>query len=201
MSKRCLIAGLLFVAVMAGVFFGYRYYLSRQPAASLERLVAACQARDLEGFRRYVDEDALVASAVDEVVTKTFPSGNPGSANPVDQVLSGLGAGLARAVKPELTSKMRGVIESAVLSGNMAHLRIGQAPPVGQPAADGANVFLGQVRKEGDAAHVAVTYLPPGGKVPFTPEVVMHWRDDRWQVVAVSNLMEQFGTLGLLLRP
>lgn len=200
-KRRLLLSGLLAALVVAGVFLGYRYHQSRQPRGSIERLVAACQARDLEGFRRYVDEDALVTSAVDEVLAKVLPAGKPDGGHPVDQLLSGLGAGLSQAIKPELAHKARGMIETALLSGDLAHLRVGEAPPVGQAAPDGANVFVGAVRLEGDVAHVAVTYLPPGSKTPFAPDVVMRWRDDHWQVKAVGNLLEQLGLLRLLLGP
>lgn len=193
MGKKWPFVLLGLVVVLAGAFFGYRYYRSRQPDWSLQALIAACQQRDMAKARLYVDTNAVASTAVDELAGLMVPGGGKDNTEGVGQVLGALGAGLARMVKPNVSREFDKSVEQAVVSGKLASLRLGDGPPPARAETGGANVFLGPQTRQAGQAHVAVTYLPPDGSPGILLDVVLAEAGDHWQVIAIGNLK---GVLG-----
>lgn len=190
MGKKKPLIVLVVIVVLAGAFFGYRYYRSRQPDWSLRALVAACQQRDMTTARQYLDTNAIASRAVDDLTGLALPGANNGNNEGVGQVLGALGAGLARMVKPNLSKEFDKTVEQAVVTGKLAFLRLGDGPPPARAVAGGANLFPGAQTRQDGLVHMAMTYLPPDGDPGILLDVVMEEAGDHWRVIAIGNLKD-----------
>lgn len=199
MSKKLLSAGVILVVVAAGIL-GYFEYAKRQPRYAIFKLIAACQARDVAAFHRYVNLDAVVSQTMNGLQRATQPGLSP-SQGEVPQLGAALQEGIMRLVVPGLAKQVAGSLDAAVAGGNLAYLQLcGGGSGLFHFSGDTCTVTVDSVTRQGETATVAVTVQDTTGAHPVRLNLGLRPWADSWQVVAVYNWQELLAGIPSLLR-
>jgi hypothetical protein len=200
--RRLVLTAAVGLLVAAGLGGGIVYwsYLGT-PEYSLARAALAYRQRDFQAFSTYVDVDAVVGAAIDDVIASTAQPAPGGAA---ETTFAALGKALAQtllsSLKPDLTAGARTALQSYFATGSF-----GSAPPAwtqGPMAAAGALVSgldgdptgvyrgLDYVRVDGATAHAGVRIHPKQLDEDVVFDLLLERESDLWRVTSITNLRE-----------
>lgn len=172
MKVGCVVAAvvvLLFV-LLVGVAGGYWYYTTT-PTWSVKQIERAVREHDAERFETYVDLDAVLGNAFDQLVAEN------GTGGPWGEVGRVLGTAL---VKGPIVARFKREILDDVAAGRTP----ASATLSSRPAFAG----LDHVRRDGALARVGLK-IQDGART-YVLEVRLRRRGSHWQAVEIENLAQ-----------
>lgn len=175
MKVGCVVAAVLalIVLVLATAAGGYWYYTTT-PTYSVKQIESAIRERDAERFEAYVDLDAVLGNAFDQLLNAERESGGGGAWDELGRVL---GAAL---LKPQLVAKFKRQILDDVAAGRApASTAISSRPTL---------AGIDHVRRDGAVAQVGLN-VQDGGR-SYVLEVRLRRRGSHWQAIEIVNLAD-----------
>ncbi len=202
MKKKLVLIGLIIILLLVSGFLGHTYWLSARPEYALWQVGRSMKKRDLRLFRKYVELDAIIEQAVDDVVrfaaaqaaAERLSQPASASAPPTQQ---------ASPITRELLIRtLRDQIKEYVRSG-----KVEQTPALPFEEAAGSKLLavilplqsrLGQlcqnfehVKIKGKSASVGVMLFDQEIGEEFLVELkLQRERGNYWQLVAIANGFE-----------
>jgi hypothetical protein len=164
----------LIVLLLVGSAGGYWYYTTT-PTYSVKQIERAIREHDAQRFETYVDLDAVLGSAFDQLMSAERESGDTdGTWGEVGRVL---GAAL---LKPQLVARFKRRILDDITAGRTPASQTISSRPV----------FAGidHVRRDGVVAQVGLNVRD--GARAYVLEVRMLRRGSHWQAIAIENLAQ-----------
>jgi hypothetical protein len=158
------------VVVVAGAFFGWRYYQST-PSYSVALILDAAQRNDMPELEKFIDDEAIsqnLLKAVSEKAAGRYGSALSGTVqSQIDNVLPSLMPSVRQIVRDEVAKEVK---EFASKSEPKAFLFVALAVPS----------FV-TLKTEGDTAHASA---PISDR---TMEFTLKRNADRWKIVEVKD--------------
>lgn len=171
----CIVAAVLalIVLILVGAAGGFWYYTTT-PTYSVKQIESALRDHDAERFETYVDLDAVLGSAFDQLMTAESTGGTGGAWDSVGRVL---GAAL---LKPQLVAKFRRQILDDITAGRTpAGATISSRPVL---------AGIDHVRRDGALARVGLKVQD--GARAYVLDVRLRQRGSHWQAIEIVNLAE-----------
>lgn len=181
---------MVLVLLLAGGYLGYRYYEKRQPRASVDGIVAACQERDVIKFQKYVNLDAVVSNALEGLKQKMTPKANGDGPGEIERFGAALGQTMVQMVAPGVLQQVKTGVLQAVSSGRLSWLRPCGSGLFGGSDTKDCSVLVESVVKQDRYAKVTLSVTKADGQQSVRFIVWMQPRESHWQVVSVENLQE-----------
>ncbi|NLR91890.1 MULTISPECIES: hypothetical protein [Flammeovirga] len=171
------------IAAVGGIFY---FSMQGGPEMTFVKIKDAIDDKDLDSFKKYVDEDAIINSLVDQYITFAMAQNN----GEVD-----IATGLIAFMKPSIVSIVKEQVENSIVTGNhnIPNTIEGISTEVMGLLAiikgDGA-VFKGLKEKVVDEHQASLTFqLQLEGSDRIDDLIVkLRKTDDGWQVYDVKNV-------------
>lgn len=186
----CVVVGLVVATAVA-----YKAWTA-SPTYTLKQAAAAARNNDLRTFERYVDVERVCERFVDDLM-QTMLAGSE------ENAFSGLAAGMAMLMRPQLVTALEKSLERAVETGDFRsdeEKAAGAADavrPYWRSADDETSGFrrIAFVRKQGAIAMAGLEMYDAESRSTFTIELKLRDLGRYYQIVEIANLNEAMETL------
>jgi len=175
-TRRTILIALLVVVLLAAAGAVAWRSFTQSPRYSVGQLAIAVDDKDWDGFVTYVDVDAVLAQAYDQLSEESLPG--------EDSFFGGIAGSLAESVKPAVLVQAKTALRKAIESGVVT-------------PGDGPTPFreLFMVTKVKSVTHrdtyaLVIVEVPLGKTRNVDLELRMMEVDGFWRVTAIENIAE-----------
>lgn len=190
---------LLIAALGVGIYSNIQQLMNR-PGTATQEARKALEARDLEKFKQYVDTDALIDLAAEQILTAQINSTLAPTAYSMDE----LQTRYENQLKPDFVKSARAALDEYITTGKVTYPATLTAAQkfFKDSGVDSCELkSITKPRLEGHAQYSTAIFYNP--KMKFSFELELELRDDaggNWQVVSAKGFKDYYAAYRRALR-
>ncbi len=175
-ARRTLLVAFLVVVLLAVAGTLWWRGFTQSPRYSVGQLANAVDDKDWDGFVTYVDVDAVMDQAYEQIADESLPD--------EDSLLGGIAGSLAESVKPAVLAQAKNALKTAIETGAVT--------PGDGPTPLRELLMIKKVKSVTHRANDAlvIVEVPIGEARSVDLELRMTKIDDFWRVRAIENIAE-----------